>query len=104
MVRQKYDHSFSNGEWEYVLQDSLGVPLNILRRGNVSSELGFGFTVYAGKKTEISLQVNWQNQILDIFNWRFDWRADYQEKHNVYQGLISFSYYFGKAGNRERNI
>lgn len=95
MIRQQYDASFENGTWKYVQQDSIGIPYQFLRRGNVSTVAGFGLKFFVKNKFDVSAEYNRQDQLLDIFNWRFYDKQDYEEKHRVYRVKFAVTYYFG---------
>lgn len=47
------------------------------------------------RQIRMSFEYNRQSQLLDIFNWRFYGKEDYEEMHQVQRVVISACYYFG---------
>jgi hypothetical protein len=95
MLKQEYDMSFSNESWNYVVQDSVGVPAPFVRRWNMMSSFGVGFTVIIRERYELKFEASNQYQLFYFFNWRLWGNYDYQEKHNISTLKVSFRYYLG---------
>lgn len=95
MLKQEYDMTFSNGSWSYVVQDSVGVPAPFVRRWNMMSNFGVGFTVIIRERYELKFEASRQYQMLYFFNWRLSGNFDYQEKHDIGTLKVAFRYYLG---------
>lgn len=96
MLKQEYDMSYSNDSWNYIVQDSVGVPAPFVRRWNMMSNFGVGFTVVIRERYELKFEASRQYQLLYFFNWRLWGNFDYQEKHDIGTLKLSFRYYLGK--------
>lgn len=93
MIRQRYDIRFKNEDWEFIAQDSIGVPANFIRRWNLSTSISVGISLLQRDNFEINLELNRQDQLLDLFGWQLYAKYDYKEKHHVTRGVLSVTYF-----------
>lgn len=93
MIKQRYDVSFQKDSWNYVYQDSIGSPAPFIRRWNLSTSVGAGITFVIRENYEVRIEFSRQDQLFDLFNWRLNAKQDYEEKHRVYGGGLSFRYF-----------
>lgn len=85
MVKQKFSHSFSNGNWNVSVDDSIGTPIFCMQRWNIGALFGGGFSVHVNEKILVRAEFNTQFQLRNIFNEKLSAHTNYIEKHNVYR-------------------
>lgn len=85
MVKQKHSHSFSNGNWNFIVEDSIGNPIYCMRRWNIGALFGAGLSANVTQNVALRAEFNAQYQLRNLFNNELVAQHDYLEKHYVYR-------------------